>query len=43
MGENENSYEMRYEFENVWLTQKMKASLYDVTVAAINQLESQKF
>ena len=36
-GDDERSYEMRYEDENVWLTQKMMAVLYDVTVAAINQ------
>jgi len=28
---------MRYEDENIWLTQKMMATLYDVTVPAINQ------
>ena len=28
---------MRYEDENIWLTQKMMATLYDVSVAAINQ------
>lgn len=28
---------MRYEDENIWLTQKMIAALYDVSVAAINQ------
>jgi len=28
---------MRYEDENLWLTQKMMATLYDVTVPAINQ------
>jgi len=28
---------MRYEDENIWLTQKMMAVLYDVTVPAINQ------
>jgi hypothetical protein len=28
---------MRYEDENVWLTQKMMAALYDVSVPAINQ------
>jgi len=28
---------MRYENENVWLTQKMMAKLYDVSVPAINQ------
>jgi hypothetical protein len=28
---------MRYQDENIWLTQKMMATLYDVTVSAINQ------
>jgi hypothetical protein len=28
---------MRYEDENVWLTQKMMAALYDVSIPAINQ------
>ena len=28
---------MRYENENIWLTQKMMAALYDVSIAAINQ------
>lgn len=36
-GEGEQSVEMRYQDENIWLTQKMMAALYDVTVAAINQ------
>ncbi len=36
-GESDTSFEMRYEDENVWLTQKMMAALYDVTVPAINQ------
>ncbi len=36
-GDNETSVEMRYEDENIWLTQKMMAILYDVTVSAINQ------
>lgn len=36
-GEDKNSIEMRYEDENIWLTQKMMAALYDVSVAAINQ------
>lgn len=31
------SIEMRYEDENIWLTQKMMAALYDVSVPAINQ------
>lgn len=36
-GDNPDSIEMRYEDENIWLTQKMMATLYDVTVAAVNQ------
>jgi hypothetical protein len=36
-GSSESSVEMRYENENIWLTQKMMASLYDVSVPAINQ------
>ena len=36
-GDDKHSYEMRYENENVWLTQKMMATLYDITVSAINQ------
>lgn len=36
-GDNEQSVEMRYEDENIWLTQKMMAELYDVSVSAINQ------
>ena len=36
-GKQQDSVEMRYEDENIWLTQKMMAELYDVTVAAINQ------
>ena len=36
-GDNERSVEMRYQDENIWLTQKMMAALYDVTVPAINQ------
>lgn len=36
-GEQGESVEMRYEEENIWLTQKKMAQLYDVTVAAINQ------
>lgn len=31
------SVEMRYEDENIWLTQKMMSTLYDVSVPAINQ------
>ena len=36
-GNSESSVEMRYENENIWLTQKMMATLYDVSVSAINQ------
>ncbi len=36
-GQPETSVEMRYEDENIWLTQKMMAALYDVSVPAINQ------
>ncbi|PIV24066.1 MAG: cell filamentation protein Fic [Hydrogenophilales bacterium CG03_land_8_20_14_0_80_62_28] len=36
-GSAEASVEMRYEDENIWLTQKMMATLYDVSVPAINQ------
>ncbi|MDO4939443.1 MAG: virulence RhuM family protein [Lachnospiraceae bacterium] len=37
IGDQPDSIEMRYEDENIWLTQKMMATLYDVSVAAINQ------
>ena len=36
-GEQEESVEMRYEDENIWLTQKMMATLYDVSVQNIGQ------
>ena len=36
-GKSDASVEMRYEDENIWLTQKMMAALYDVSVPAINQ------
>lgn len=36
-GENTENIDMRYEDENIWLTQKMLATLYDVSVPAINQ------
>ena len=35
-GDSEN-VEILYQDENIWLTQKMMAALYDVTVSAINQ------
>ena len=36
-GGSETSVEMRYEDENIWLTQKTMAVLYDVSIPAINQ------
>ena len=36
-GDPQDSIEMRYEDENIWLTQKMMATLYDVTVPTINE------
>lgn len=36
-GDSSQSVEMRYEDENIWLTQKMMAELYDVSVSNINQ------
>ena len=36
-GDDPSSIEMRYENENIWLTQKMMAALYDVDVRTINE------
>ncbi|MDR0834781.1 MAG: virulence RhuM family protein [Candidatus Symbiothrix sp.] len=36
-GDNPQSIEMRYEDENIWLTQKLLATLYDVDVRTINE------
>ena len=36
IGNNKESVEMRYEDENIWLTQKMMAELYDVGINTIN-------
>lgn len=36
IGDQSDSIEMRYEDENIWLTQKMMATLYDVDVRTIN-------
>jgi len=36
-GDVQQSIELRYENENVWMTQKIMAELYGVTVSAINQ------
>lgn len=35
-GDDKNSVEVRYEDENIWITQKMLATLYEVDVAGIN-------
>ena len=35
-GDTQQSFEMRYEDENIWLTQKMMATLYDVDVRTVN-------
>ena len=36
-GESDASFEMRYEDENIWLTQKMMAALYDADVRTVNE------
>ena len=36
VGDETSSIEMRYEDENIWLTQKMMAALYDVDIRTIN-------
>ena len=36
VGDQQGSIEMRYEDENIWLTQKMMATLYDVGTNTIN-------
>ena len=36
-GDQKDSVEMRYEDENIWLSQKMMAALYDVDVRTINE------
>ena len=37
IGNDKDSIEMRYEDENIWLTQKMLSTLYDVSVTTINE------
>ena len=37
VGDLADSVEMRYEDENIWLTQKMMATLYDVALPTINE------
>ena len=36
VGDQKDSVEMRYEDDNIWLTQKMMATLYDVDVRTVN-------
>ena len=36
-GDAADSFEIRYQDENIWLTQKMMAALYEVSIAAISQ------
>ena len=37
VGDQQDSIEMRYKDENIWLTQKMMATLYSVDVRTINE------
>jgi hypothetical protein len=37
VGDQPDSIEMRYEDENIWLTQRMMATLYDVGLPTINE------
>lgn len=37
VGEETQNIEVRYEYENIWLTQKMMGLLFDVTVPTINE------
>ena len=37
VGDQQDSVEMRYEDENIWLTQRMMAALYDVDIRTINE------
>ena len=37
VGDQPDSIELRYEDENVWLTQKMMAQLYDVSLPTVNE------
>ena len=36
VGDGEESFEIRYEDENIWLTQKLLAGIYGVEVPTIN-------
>lgn len=37
VGDQADSVEMRYEDENIWMMQKMMATLYDVALPTINE------
>lgn len=37
VGDDERTFEVRYQDENIWLTQKLIATLYDVSVSTINE------
>lgn len=37
VGDNADSMEMRYEDENIWLTQKMLTQLYNVSLPTTNE------
>lgn len=36
VGDDKDSIEVRYEDENIWLTQKMLATVYEVDIRTIN-------
>ena len=36
-GDDKEAIEVRYEDENIWLTQKIMATLYNVSVSTINE------
>ena len=37
VGDDESVFKVRYQDENIWLTQKMMSLLYDVSVSAMSQ------
>lgn len=37
IGNNPTNVELRYEDENIWLTQRLMSELYGVSVPAVNQ------
>ena len=42
IGDQQDSIEMRYEDENIWMTQKMMATLYDVQKQQSSSLQRLK-